>query len=42
MRSDPEAVKILRNFIKSFDSNNTRLASVDECLKNLGIKIDTV
>lgn len=42
MRSDPEAVKTLRNFIKSFDSNNTRLASVDECLKNLGIKVDTV
>lgn len=42
MHSDPEAVKSLRNFITTYDSTGTRLPKVDECLRELGIKVDIV
>ena len=41
MRFDPEAVKWLRNFIRTYDNNGTKLLDVDRCLEELGININT-
>lgn len=41
MRFDPDAVKWLRNFIRTYDNNGTKLLDVDRCLEELGININT-
>lgn len=39
MRSDPQVVVEFRNIIKAFDKSGKSLVSVDQTLKELGIKI---